>query len=140
MHIVFLIAIPLLSSCSLLGGDAQEEGMMGDPRVVVESPRPQQVISSPLEIRGKARGTWYFEATFPVVLVDWDGLIIAEHYAQADGEWMTPDFVPFTASLEFERPEYGERGWLILRRSNPSGLPEHDAAVEIPVMFAGMKQ
>ena len=79
---------------------------------------------------------WFFEADFPVILTNWDGLIIAEHYATAEGAWMTEDFVPFTATLEFEPPEYGERGTLILQKANASGLPEHDDAVEITVFFA----
>lgn len=92
-------------------------------------------ISSPLVVTGRARGYWFFEASFPVVLTDWDGKIIADGYATAEGEWMTEDFVPFYFTLTFDKPAYGERGTLILRKDNPSGLPEHDAAVEIPVRF-----
>jgi len=68
----------------------------------IESPRPGQEIASPLTITGEARGTWYFEGDFPVVLTDWDGRIIAQHYATAQGEWMTEDFVPFSSELSFE--------------------------------------
>jgi len=96
-------------------------------------------VSSPLTITGEARGYWFFEASFPVILTDWDGRIIAQHYATADGEWMTEEFVPFETTIEFETPEsWGgpvNRGTLILKRDNPSGLPEHDAALEIPVVF-----
>jgi len=103
--------------------------------VRLESPEPLTVIESPLEITGRARGGWYFEASFPVVLVNWDGLIIAEGYATAEGEWMTEEFVPFRATLEFETPDYGERGALILQKNNASGLPEHDDALEVPIRF-----
>lgn len=101
----------------------------------VSTPRPHGTIMSPLTITGEARGTWFFEASFPVLLTDWDGRIIAEHYATAQGAWMTEDFVPFTATLDFETPPYDMRGTLILQRSNPSGLPENDDALEIPVIF-----
>lgn len=101
----------------------------------IESPRPNQIIKSPLKITGEARGYWFFEASFPVVLTDWDGKIIAEYYATAQDEWMTEDFVPFEAILEFEKPAYGDNGFLILRRDNPSGLPENDDALEIPIKF-----
>src|SRR3989344_3999457 len=70
--------------------------------VVIDSPEPLERISSPLTISGKARGTWFFEAPFTEVLTDWDGRIIAEGPAQALGEWMTRDFVPFTVTLSFE--------------------------------------
>lgn len=99
------------------------------------TPQPEGVITSPLTITGVARGYWYFEATFPIILTDWDGLIIAEGYATADSDWMTEEFVPFTATLEFEKPAYGDRGSLILQKSNASGLPEHDDALEITVFF-----
>lgn len=103
--------------------------------IQLESPEPYAVVESPLEITGRARGGWYFEASFPVVLVNWDGLIIAEGYVTAEGEWMTEEFVPFSGSLEFETPDYGERGALILQKNNASGLPEHDDALEVPIRF-----
>ncbi|MCI0619554.1 hypothetical protein L0Y40_00765 [Candidatus Wolfebacteria bacterium] len=116
-----------------LSGGTSAQGV--NQLIRVDEPEPNHVIISPLSIRGEARGTWYFEATFPVVLVDWDGRIIAEGYAEAQDEWMTEEFVPFTAMLTFTKPFYGERGALILKKDNPSGLPEHDAALEIPIRF-----
>jgi len=82
----------------------------------VTYPMPGDNVTSPLIIEGEA-------------------LIIADHYAEAQGEWMTEDFVPFKAELEFEKPEYGERGTLILQKNNPSGLKDHDDAHEITVFF-----
>lgn len=103
--------------------------------VRLTAPLPNIEITSPLMVTGEARGRWFFEASFPVVLTDEDGLIIAEGIAQAEDEWMTENFVPFTTTLTFARPAYGDRGTLILRKDNPSGLPEHDDALEIPVRF-----
>jgi len=37
--------------------------------IVVDEPRPLSVITSPLTVRGQARGTWYFEASFPLDLL-----------------------------------------------------------------------
>ena len=101
------------------------------------SPRPGQTVRSPLIITGEARGNWYFEATFPVVVTDWNGLIIGEGYAQAEGEWMTTEFVPFKATVSFTVPTSTpyKRGNLILQKSNASGLPEHNDALEIPILF-----
>ena len=103
----------------------------------LDFPRPNQVIESPLIVRGEARGYWFFEASFPVVLTNWDGLIIAEGIATAKSEWMTEDFVPFEAKLIFtvDKDAYSNKGTLILRKDNPSGLTEHDDALEIPVVF-----
>ena len=85
-------------------------------------------------VSGEARGSWYFEATFPVVLLDGNGEVIAEWYAQAQGEWMTTDFVPYKGELIFDAPST-PTGTLILKKSNPSGLPRHDASVTVPVTF-----
>ncbi|PIR47866.1 hypothetical protein COV06_00490 [Candidatus Uhrbacteria bacterium CG10_big_fil_rev_8_21_14_0_10_50_16] len=96
---------------------------------------PEQVIENPVKVTGEVSGTWYFEASFPVVLVNWDGLIIAEGVATAQSDWMTEELVPFTAILEFEMPTLYNRGALILKKDNPSGIPEYDDALEIPVRF-----
>jgi hypothetical protein len=105
------------------------------------TPLPNGTIESPLALRGEARGTWYFEASFPIVLTDWDGKIVAEGHATAQADWMTEDFVPYEAALTFTNPhktgdpDFMKRGTLILKKDNPSGLPEHDDALEIPVWF-----
>ncbi|PIS04549.1 MAG: hypothetical protein COT81_05895 [Candidatus Buchananbacteria bacterium CG10_big_fil_rev_8_21_14_0_10_42_9] len=105
--------------------------------IKINSPRPNQEISSPVTITGKARGYWFFEASFPVVVVNWDGLIIGQGIAQAKDDWMTEDFVPFTATVNFDLDpnSYSNRGALILQKDNPSGLPEYDDALEVPVVL-----
>ena len=104
--------------------------------VRVTYPLENELVTSPLRITGEARGPWYFEATFPLVVVDWDGRIIGQHYAEAQGEWMTEDFVPFVGTVTFDADtSVSNRGAVILQKSNASGLPEHDDAVEIPVRF-----
>ena len=102
--------------------------------IIVDNPAPGQAVSSPLTITGKARGTWYFEADFPIKLFDANGNLIASHYGQAQGEWMTEDFVPFIAEIIFENPGT-ETGTIVLEKDNPSGLEENDAKIEIPVRF-----
>ncbi len=107
--------------------------------IVVDSPVPLGNITSPIVVRGKARGTWYFEASFPIDIVNWDGLIIGQGHAEAQGDWMTEEFVPFIGTIEFTEPaiqgELGKRGTIIFRKDNPSGLAEHDDALEIPITF-----
>lgn len=104
----------------------------------LDTPLPNQTIQSPLVVKGVARGNWFFEASFPVVLVNWDGLIIAQGIAQAKGDWMTTEFVPFEATLTFtvDKKAYSNKGTLILKRDNSSDLPQNDNSLEIPVVFA----
>lgn len=103
--------------------------------IVVTSPLRDQEITSPVTISGNARGMWFFEGSFPISIVNWDGLIIGEGIAQAEGEWMTENFVPFTAVISYTLATGTpyNRGAIILKKDNPSGLPEHDDAIEIPV-------
>ncbi len=107
-----------------------------DDLIRVTSPLPEGTVSSPLVVSGEARGNWYFEASFPIELRNAAGAMIAQGYAQADGEWMTTEYVPFTSvPLTFAAQPSGSTGTLILRKDNPSGLPEHDNSLEIPVTF-----
>lgn len=101
----------------------------------VTSPRPNEVVSSPLRVTGEARGTWYFEASFPVKLVDANGNLIVQGHAEAQSDWMTTEFVPFVAVLEFSKPATAT-GTLVLEKDNPSGLPEHADQVSINVRFS----
>lgn len=100
----------------------------------IDTPRPTQQVSSPLQISGQARGSWFFEASFPVKLLDASGATFASGIATAQGEWMTTEFVPFTATLEFSASA-GSAGTLVLQKDNPSGLPEHDDQLIVPVKF-----
>ena len=102
--------------------------------IKVISPLSNDLISSPLMIKGEARGPWYFEADFPIRIEDANGNIIAEHFATAKDEWMTENFVPFSAEIEFEVPDT-EEGFLILIKDNPSDKRELDDELKIPVRF-----
>ena len=47
---------------------------------------------------------------------------------------MTEEFVPFEAVLEFDDSQIPEnKGVLVLKKDNPSGLPENDDALKVPV-------
>lgn len=100
--------------------------------------KDNQIVASPMTVQGEAKGNWFFEASFPVKLVDANWVEIARGVAQANppagGDWMTMDFVPFSASLTFKKPGTAT-GWLVIERDNPSGLVEHAAEVHIPVRF-----
>ncbi|MEY4731421.1 MAG: hypothetical protein RL681_367 [Candidatus Parcubacteria bacterium] len=111
------------------GGDGQKSNL-----IRVDSPRPDGFVQSPLVVTGQARGNWFFEASFPVELFDAQGKSLAIGIAQAQGEWMTEQFVPFKAALAFTSPGRGT-GMLVLRKDNPSGLPEHDDELRVPIRF-----
>ena len=102
--------------------------------IIVENPRPNQVISSPLQIKGQARGTWFFEGSFPAKLLDDNGKVLAIKPLQSQGEWMTTEFVLFVGTFEFPMPET-EKGVLVLQKDNPSDLRQYDDELRIPIRF-----
>ena len=91
-----------------------------DTLVHLASPAPGDTVRSPLLVRGKARGFWFFEASFPVRLLAADGSELAVTYATAGSDWMTTAFVPFTSTVTFASPPAGTRGTLVLHKDNPS--------------------
>lgn len=95
---------------------------------------PNDTVQSPLKLSGEVPGNWYFEANLPVMITDADGNILTQQGAQANGEWMTTDFVPFEITLEFTKPATAT-GFVVIRNDNPSGLPENDKMIKIPVRF-----
>ena len=108
-----------------------------DENILIDSPQPNEAVTAPLVIKGQARGGWYFEATFPVRLVDDQGNEVAVSYAEAQENWMQEGFVPFKAVINSFKPGTSEQGTLILEKSNPSGLEEHADQIEIPVKIQG---
>ncbi|MBU0649150.1 Gmad2 immunoglobulin-like domain-containing protein, partial [Patescibacteria group bacterium] len=98
-------------------------------------PAANQMVSSPFVVQGQARGTWFFEASFPVWLYDESGNELALTIASTTEEWMTNDFVSFQAIVEFENPQTGI-GSLVLENDNPSDLPENQYELRVPIRFA----
>lgn len=107
--------------------------------IFLTNPLPETKFESPLKISGRAPGSWFFEASAPVTITDWDGLIIAEGYVTAEGDWMTTNYVPFSGTVEFTKPlceaDYCKRGSFILRKDNPSGESKFDDAIEFMFEF-----
>lgn len=119
-------------------GNEHVEPAQLEDLIVVTAPLPGAEVTAPVEVAGRARGSWFFEATFPVVVVNWDGLIIGEGFVEATEDWMTTEYVPFSGTITFasDPDAYRASGTIILQKANPSGLPQNDNALEVPVVFS----
>lgn len=106
-----------------------------DDLIHVFVPLSNVLVQSPLVVKGEARGNWYFEASFPVKIIDANGQVLGQVPAQAQGDWTTTDFVPFLATLQFATSTT-ETGTVVFQKDNPSGLPANDKSVSIPVYFS----
>ena len=103
--------------------------------IVVSYPLDNQEVSSPIKITGKARGSWFFEAVFPIQLIDIEGNIITSTFATAQSDWMTSDFVNFTANVEYDKTLNSGPALIILSKDNPSDNPDFDQSIFIPVVL-----
>ena len=100
-------------------------------KVKVSSPLPSGTVSKTFTVVGQARGTWYFEASFPVQVRDSQNNLVGSGLAQAQSDWMTENFVPFTVLVTVNA--YSGPATLVLIKDNPSGLPENEDSVEFPI-------
>jgi hypothetical protein len=110
------------------------EAVQQEEPVLVPELASGALAQSPFAISGKALGTWYFEAVFPVKLYDANGVLLASGQATALADWMTAGYVPFSVSLDFKSPSTAS-GYLDFEKSNPSGLPENSGFVRVQVNF-----
>lgn len=106
-----------------------------EPSISVDSPTPNEQVSGEIEVLGKAQGSWFFEGSFPVTLVDDTGATVAQGVATAAEEWMTEKSVPFIATIDIADVSAGSYS-LVFTKDNPSGLPENDESFTVPVTVA----
>jgi hypothetical protein len=92
-------------------------------------------VSSPISVQGTARGTWYFEASFPIVVLNSEGVEIGHGIATAKEDWMTMNFVPFEGSIVLSGAPT-ETGTIVFKKDNPSGDPALDLSYSVPVSFS----
>lgn len=117
-----------------------ETAVIGIPdRIIISSPRPNEIISSPIVVSGKARGFWFFEGEFLVSVYDDNGELLGGDLAlfvpSFEGEeWMTENFVNFEGTIKFTTPSV-KTGYIIFAKSNPSDRRELDESYKLPIKF-----
>lgn len=100
--------------------------------IVISKPLPTEIVAQAFTIEGKARGGWYFEASFPIEVKSPDGKVLTTAIAHAQGEWMTELFVPYTAQIQIPDMYHGT-ATIVLKKDNPSGMTEKDASLSFSV-------
>lgn len=104
--------------------------------IMINTPAPAATVGQDFSIAGSARGNWFFEASFPIEILDMSNNIITTTIAQAQSDWMTEDFVPFQVDISITNGYTGP-ATIVLKRDNASGLPEHDASASFPITITG---
>gem|GEM_PF-1576516 len=90
-------------------------------------------LTCPLIIRGAVTGTWFFEAEFQAQIISSE-TTLANLIARATNEnWMTEAPVNFVIEYDCSNCLANTQLQLKLQKNNPSGLPEFDDSVIIPI-------
>ena len=113
-----------------------DEGVPGAetlPGVSLDNVTAGDSFSSPMTVTGVAPNDWYFEAIFPVELVDASGEVLAEAPAEAQSDWMQEGPIAFRADLAFEVDEPVEAE-LVLQEDMP-GDGEEPRELRVPVLL-----
>ena len=104
--------------------------------IVIDKPKQADQVNSPLTLSGKARGSWYFEANAPVIVIDTTGRTLGQGHITATGDWMTTNFVPFTGTITFTlATDTPEAGAVVFFNDNPSGQASTSKFMAVPVYF-----
>ena len=102
--------------------------------IMVATPTPGASVPHSFFVSGRARGYWFFEASFPVVVTDSKGVVLAQLPAQTESNWMTNELVSFSARVVI--PDfYVGPATLTFKKDNPSGIIEKDASVSFPILI-----
>lgn len=98
----------------------------------VRIPVADAVTDKTFTTLGEARGTWFFEGSFPIEVTDAGGRLIARGTATGLVDMETESRIPFNATIEAPESFMGP-AFLVLKKANPEALPENDASVSIPI-------
>jgi hypothetical protein len=103
-------------------------------KIAVTYPKANAQVPKTFTVTGKAPGNWFFEAQAPIMVQIEDGSKIAQSQMLALDDWMTTDLVNFKAEITITEA-YSGPATLVLIKDNPSGLPENDDSLEIPIVI-----
>lgn len=109
-------------------------------KLIILTPAKDTVITSPVSISGRARGTWFFEGSFPVEVYDSNNKLLgtstAKFVPKSENEtWMTENFVDFSGEIKFSQSAI-DTGYILFKKDNPSGLAQNDESYKLPVKFS----
>jgi len=106
--------------------------------IEIDSPKENQLIQTPLLIKGRARGPWYFEGMFPIDILDGNGNLVKQAIIEAEDDWMTNELVSFETEVDFKKPDT-KTGTIVFHKANLAGIPGAANEVRIQVRFDSAK-
>ncbi len=120
-------------------GGNTEPKISGDTASLVSiSIAPGSTITDGQVITGTLTGGYFFEANARASLLDADKNVMTTFPIAATSDWMTAGPVNFKMIVNYavdDTPIRKGPGYLSIHNDNPSGMPENDKYVDIPVII-----
>jgi hypothetical protein len=96
---------------------------------------PGQEVSGTVQVTGTLKNNYFFEAVAGVAILDANKKVLRQDtHLEATSDWMTTGPVNFKATLNFNGLPKG-KAYVALMNDNPSGLPENQKQILIPVII-----
>lgn len=132
---VIVTSIIVIDSPHLFSLNSNQASSAVPSADVVVNLTPNDIISSPFEVKGQIDSSWQFECSFMIEILDKDSNLSYSYPVTLDpGEdCNSPGKKKFSKKLDFKVK--GKNGEIIIHSDNPSGLPENQKSYKIPVKF-----
>lgn len=95
---------------------------------------PNATVANGQVVTGSLQGGYFFEANAIGMFLSADKTILKQFPITATGQWMTTDPVSFSVTLDTSGIASGP-GYIRIHNDNPSGAPENDKYIDVPVLF-----
>jgi len=95
---------------------------------------PGAFVSGNMAINGTVKNAYFFEGNILVNVLDANKNLLKTGYGTATTDWMTSGPVSFKADIDFSGLSVGP-AYIEIHNDNPSGLPENDKSILIPVII-----
>lgn len=102
-----------------------------NPEITLTNLTNGDSVQLPFTVNGEVKGNWFFEASFPVFIKDQNGNQLGYGLASSPQDWMTANMIPFSVTLP--TVNYTGPGTIVFQKDNPSGEPQFDASLIVPV-------
>ena len=95
---------------------------------------PGQKVSGVVKITGSIKNNYFFEGNILVNILASDKKLLKAGHGTATTPWMTSGPVSFETSLDFSSLPQGI-AYIEIHNDNPSGLPQNDKSILVPVVI-----
>ena len=95
---------------------------------------PNSKVQGVVSYQGAVKGGYFFEANILINILDANKNVLKTSNAIAMTDWMTIEPVEFEGNIDFTDLPKG-LAYIEIHNDNPSGLPENDKSVLIPIVI-----